>query len=398
MQIELSSIDREGELLLICAGSRPDVSRGRLEELLSDGPDWKYLLNAADRHGLRPLLYHNLMEAQHQVPPAVLNDLRRSYLSNSQRNHILTGELLRLLERLEAEGILAIPFKGPVLSQELYGDVAIRMFTDLDVLVRREDVLRAKEIVISEGYSPEHTLTGAQEKLLLRSHHHYHFYNQKSVHLEVHWRISPSIYCFPLTTEDLFSRAARKAILGKELLTLSPEDLLLVLCEHGARHYWRRLAWIVDLDRLVQSTRIDWRAVASRSKRMGCYRLLLLGLYLANGLLRTPLPPEISIDVDEEEKVAGLVEETATRLFTQDSEIEPKSHLPNIGEELFYLRAKERLRDKAGYYIRRATTPTEDEWASMPLPGHLAPIYYALRPVRLMNKYGLGIGRWLKRE
>jgi hypothetical protein len=184
MQIELSSIDCEAELLLICARNHPDVSRSRLEELLLDGPDWQYLLKAATRHGLLPLLYRTLIEARHQIPPAVLSDLRRSYLFNSQRNHILTNELLRLLERLEAEGITAIPFKGPVLAQELYGDVAFRMFTDLDVLVRRGDVLRAKEILISEGYRLEHTLTEAQERVFLRSGHHYHFYNQKSARKE----------------------------------------------------------------------------------------------------------------------------------------------------------------------------------------------------------------------
>jgi hypothetical protein len=398
MRLELSSIDREAELLLICARNRPNVSRSRLEELLLDRPDWQYLLKAANRHGLLPLLYRTLLEVRHQVPSAVLSDLRRGYLFNSQRNHILTNELLRLLERLEAEGISAIPFKGPVLAQEIYGNVALRMFTDLDVLVRRGDVLRAKEILISEGYRLEHTLTDAQERVFLRSLHHYHFCNRERVHLEVHWQVSPSIYCFPMTTKDLFTRATRKVVLGKELQTISPEDLLLVLCEHGARHYWRRLAWIGDLGRLVESKRIDWRAVASRSKRMGCYRLLLLGLFLANGLFCTPFPPEISFSVEEEKKVASLVDETFHRLFIRDSEIEAKSHLPNIGEELFYLRTKERLRDEAGYYIRRATTPTADDLASLPMPYHLAPLYYLLRPVRLMNKYGLEIGRWLKRE
>ncbi len=397
MQIELSSIDCESELLLICARYRPDVSRNRLEELLLDGPDWEYLLKAATRHGLLPLLYRTLMEAQHQVPPAVLSDLRRSYLFNSQRNHILTNELLRLLEKLETKGILAIPFKGPVLAQELYGDVALRMFTDLDVLVGRGDVLRAKEILISEGYRLDHTLTEAQERVFLRSLHHYHFCNRE-IHLEVHWQVSPGIYCFPLTTKDLFTRATRKVILGKEVQTFSPEDLLLILCEHGARHYWRRLAWICDLGRLMESKKIDWRKIASRSKRMGCYCLLLLGLFLANGLLCTPFPPEISFSVEEEKKMAGLVEETVQRLFIRNPETKPKSHPPDIEEELFYLRTKERLRDKAGYYVRRAITPTTDDLASLPLPEHLAPLYHVLRPVRLMNKYGLGIGKWLKRE
>jgi len=367
-----------------------------LEELLSDGPDWQYLLQAAARHGLVPLLYRTLIEVRHQIPPEVLSGLRRSYLFNSQRNLILTNELLALLDRLDVEGILAMPFKGPVLAQELYGDLALRMFTDLDVLVRRKDALRAKEILISEGYRLGHTLTEAQEKIFLRSQHHYHFYNQKKVHLEVHWQVSPSLYCFSLNTRDLFTRSTRKVIFGKELQTVSPEDLLLILCEHGARHYWRRLAWIGDLARLAESKEIDWEEVAGRSKRMGCHRLLLLGLFLASGLLRTSLPPEISFNVEEEENVAGLVEETIQRLFARDQEIAPESHLPDIGEELFYLRARERLRDKAGYYIRRATTPTEDDWASLPLPAHLASLYYAIRPVRLMNKYGLEIGRWLK--
>jgi len=40
------------------------------------------------------------------------------------------------------------------------------------------------------------------------------------------------------------------------------------------------------------------------------------------------------------------------------------------------------------YAMRLAVVPSEDDWQMMRLPPALAPLYVALRPLRLLQKYG----------
>src|SRR2546426_10956064 len=80
------------------------------------------------------------------------SDERRSI---ARRNLCLTGDLLSLLELFEARGIPAVPFKGPVLAVQAYGDVALREFRDLDILVTHRDITRARELLLARGFSAE---------------------------------------------------------------------------------------------------------------------------------------------------------------------------------------------------------------------------------------------------
>lgn len=70
---------------------------------------------------------------------------------------------------------------------------------------------------------------------------------------------------------------------------------------------------------------------------------------------------------------------------------------PCVDEELLYLRARERKIDRALYYMRRITIPTEDDWDSIHIPGYLFPLYRFIRPVRLIGRYKFSIGKWIRR-
>ena len=131
------------ELLLSCARTRLD-NQGveRIEALVREELDWAYLVELAGKHGVMPLLYWNLHTVCPQaVHKDILDLLKRSFHENARRNLFLSGELLELLKLLEGEGIPAIPFKGPVLADFVYGNLALRSIWDLDLLVHKHDVL-----------------------------------------------------------------------------------------------------------------------------------------------------------------------------------------------------------------------------------------------------------------
>lgn len=108
--------------------------------------DWEYLRSAADRHSAIPLLLAAVVAANSPaVPAAVLADLQTANHQNTNSNFVLTGELFKLLDLLKTNNIQAIPFKGPTLAVRAYGDLLLRQFGDLDILISQSDVKRTRD-------------------------------------------------------------------------------------------------------------------------------------------------------------------------------------------------------------------------------------------------------------
>ena len=115
---------------------------------------WPRILERAYSHEIYPLLYRNLLGLGFpNVPEAVQSELKGLYLANALRNQLLAEELARLLGLLEAAGIGVIPLKGVALAQLLFGDPAARVCSDIDILVPAEEVVRARRIILANGYS-----------------------------------------------------------------------------------------------------------------------------------------------------------------------------------------------------------------------------------------------------
>src|ERR1041384_3498267 len=159
----------EVELLLSCARAHVDAEgAARVRALVEQEFDWDYLLRVSNRHGLQPLLYHHLNAICPAIPDTYAQQLRDAARRVSALNTFLTNELQRLLARFAVAEIEAMPYKGPVLAVALYGNVALRQFSDLDILVRPRDVARASELLQAEGYALLPPLNRVQQALLMR--------------------------------------------------------------------------------------------------------------------------------------------------------------------------------------------------------------------------------------
>jgi hypothetical protein len=372
-------------ILASCRLALGTASPHSLREVVTAALEWEYLLATATRHGVIPLLYQGLKTVSFAgVPEEAQKQLQGQFLENAQWSLHLSSELLTILTLLESHGIRAVPLKGPALSELLYGSVARRQFVDLDLLVRREDFRRIKELLVSHGYRPDLLLTKDQENLLLRSYYHQGFFHEaKGVLVELHWEIIRFFLSLPSYSEALWGRLERRSLLGKEVLSFSPEDLLLILCLHAAPHCWSRLAWVCDVAALIgRPGGIDWERLMEVAEKSGAGRMLFLGLALAQDLLAASLPPMVCQRMEADETLKMLVKEVHERLFP------PPGYEPGIiRDTLFHVKLRETPREKIRHCLHTLFSPAFDDFLLYSLPPCLSPLYYLLRPVRLLRTY-----------
>ena len=376
----------EHELLLLCAhrGNPPNV-RERVQELARAGYDWDYLFLLARRHALLPLLYRSL-ENVDGLPDVFRAKLRDEFRKNATRNTLLAGEMARLARLFEAEDIPVLAYKGPALARQAFGDIRLRRFVDLDVIVRRRDAGRAGKLLQSQGYTKPEGLTASHEQFLLRRQHNLAYTRDGGLMIvELHWEVAPAHFAAVPIEESVWERAAAVRLFGAEVRCPSPEDLLLALAVHGTKHLWERLAWVCDVAALVNShADFDWPYVQRRAREARVERMLSLVLRLARGLAGAELPQNLSNDSDGE-ALSGLAAGVTAVMFSGTENV-PIGFVRNVR---FNLRARPGLRERLDY-LRFILTPTDGDLSAVPLPAGMSFAYYLLRPLRLALKKEAG--------
>src|SRR5262245_7917852 len=308
---------RESSALLLCArGTLGKPQHEQLQMLVATEFDWDYFYRLARRHSLVPLVYRQLASlTKDEIPAEARQRFKKDYQENAARNLIFLDELNVVLDRLEAIGIEAIVFKGPALAMLAYGDLNLRRFIDLDLIVRRADMTRAIEVLVQSGYVPSRDLTGEQQAVLLRTQHNLQFTRGRVI-VELHWQVSAQLFATTVTAEELWKHLSVVELNGRAVNTLVTEDLMFALCVHGSRHLWQRLAWICDIDRLIRiNPTVDWSQLSERAKRANVERMFLLGPALAGRLLATELPATVAKVIARDERIGALCDAIRARLF-----------------------------------------------------------------------------------
>lgn len=340
------------------------------------------MLHLARQHGQAPRVLKALTDAQAEaVPDGVLARLRADFAHAAGANLMLAGELLALLAEFDRADIPVIPFKGPLLAATLYGDVALRPFSDLDLLIRRRDLPGAREVLRASGYRRGDKPGLVPDDALLRGASGED--HQKGVFaVDLQWRIAKQVFAVASDPEQIWARAVPAGFMGREVRTLAPEDLLQLLVVHGSRHAWERLTWICDVAEILRredGTGMNWGVVRQETERNGTARMLRVALALAHDTLGAPLPPEVRLWVAQDSAAIRLAREAAQRLFGRP--------LSRAEYGRFQLRLREGAAAKTRLVVSAAFTPGVEDYTAVRLPAKLHSLYRLVRPFRLLRQY-----------
>ncbi|HVC34848.1 MAG TPA: nucleotidyltransferase family protein [Chloroflexota bacterium] len=245
-------------VLACCAGQAGD---DQLSRSLDGFTDWSALQTAAEAHGLGPLVYARLKAADVALPPAAWRALHGLYLRHRHANGVRLSALRQVLVALDAAGISPFVLKGAALAHLIYSEPGLRPMGDLDLLLKRSDLERARHVLLELGFEPSPPDDGTlpdKHVVVARC------VDGLPVKVELHHGLFPSRCRITTTLDPLASSPVAFQIGDLTARTLGLEALLWHLCQHLVVHadvFTRlRLIWIADIARLAESflDQIDW--------------------------------------------------------------------------------------------------------------------------------------------
>ncbi len=193
----------------------------------------------------------------------------------------------RAVNAMTAFGADPMPFKGPTLAVLAYGSLSLRQYEDLDILVRRQEVERARKALLSLGYEPVNPYSDNQRASLRLAGHHEQLVNPATgATIELHWSLNNRSLTHDSFEHHWWENRQHVAIGGVDMRTLGVEQMLLYLCMHGGKHSWGRLSWLCDFQRALRAyPNAYWSRVWALARENGAARMVEIALLLVDSLL-----------------------------------------------------------------------------------------------------------------
>jgi hypothetical protein len=371
------------DLLLWCARQATTGNAGAAPLAAMGREDWSAFLRATLDHSSLPIAWRALEPMNGLLPAEIAADMQTAFDANAIRNLRLAGDLVTVVRGLERHGVEAVTWKGAILAERAYGDLRMRQFFDIDLLVRNRDLAEARAALEEQGFHVLLPVTQEQLDAYVSHMGELEMVRESDgLWVELHTAIVPSYFSVGRSSESLWSRNVSWRVARAPLTALDPVDEMEALAIHGSKHRFERLAWIIDIAMMARLLdEADWRRLLRGARDHGTLRMVRLSLLLAESVCGLSIPASIAADVRGDRVAARLARMAHGSLF------DPRPG--RMDELLFHARMRERSRDQLLYLYNVIYTPSANDWSGMSLPGPLAWLYSLSRPLRLWSKFGL---------
>lgn len=290
-------------LLALCARAECDAAHyHKIEQAAAEMEGWDEILAQVKDHRMAPLLYVHLKGAGVELPLDAKHSLQSMYVRHRWADQVRSRVLREILAAFQADEIPALVLKGAALSHLVYPESCMRPMSDLDILIPRPGVWRARQALARLGFDVPFPPDG---KLF---HHHLPIATRRDegllVAVELHHQLGSDYFdnaraSLRAALASVSGHSTSEEELGQELVssnlpgkwgpewgqswtaleplafsldgltvhTLGYEDMLGHVCQHLISHVnvwdYARLIWMADLVSLAErfASEIDWARV-----------------------------------------------------------------------------------------------------------------------------------------
>lgn len=211
-----------------------EANRQLLSDLLKKIEDWARLVTLVNDHGIIALARYNIKQAglDNIVPTEALGRLENGYRQSVARNSWLTERWKNVNKILCNAGIKHILLKGMALEHTIYGSKGLRQMSDCDILIRRDEALRAWQILQDKGFVADPLKSPLYEKIILDIGKHLPTLNNDGYAVEIHTRL----FSNSVVVDELFNNAVEINVNNNSAYILPDDIHLNYLIDHFNYH------------------------------------------------------------------------------------------------------------------------------------------------------------------
>jgi hypothetical protein len=378
-----NSLAPEAELtVLLCRTPLSASEAAKCRELLGGPIAWDRLLSFAAAWEVEPVMLHHLRTSFPEFVPAeqldTIADRERTVRANSLTRALLT---VALTNDLKSHGVDAIVLKGAALAITAYDDASMRSYSDVDLLLRLDDLRRAKARLLEQGYKPDYADNA--EAQLIADQHALEFSSSINK-IELHWTPLSKYLGFNLDIDGLWRTSQMIPLAGSHIRAMNASHQLLFTCAHGTKHQWINPRWICDVAQLMaRMSPTELEQTEDLAASIHARRILALGIRLTRDVLGRKVQALDPTGVSEAD-TAQLIEMVRSKVF-EPTQVQPRSQTllgrldPNLETLIYWAKSRERLSDQIKSVSRVLFVPTERD-------AGLGFFDWVIRPFRLLMR------------
>ncbi len=293
-------------------------------------------------------------------------------LHNKLINLKLLAEWRRLYQIFKHEQINVFLLKGLALSKQLFDDALIRHTRDLDIYVRKDDLVTADKLLRNYGYKrvkPDYELNSSQLKYVQNHIHHFmYLHTSKKILLELHWQL----FVPKLLFKKEYLLFENVSFDEENLPHYKDEILLHYLIAHGSMHHWFKLIWLYDAYQLMNKQEFDWGFFNILTHNFENERMVNVTLYLADAIFGNNLKNNKNLTRIEKKVVKVAV----NSIVRQENFLMLKKE-KRFKRLFFLMKLKPSLKYKLSCILAPMTNL--EDWKVVSFPSKMYIFYYIFR-------------------
>lgn len=300
INIETLRKDYGNETALIILSCRVHFKKAAFEDLKlfaeNNSVDWAKFIDLAKRHRVRSLIYNiiNVLDMPQEYKNQIKNQ-QFELIKRCWKNTIETEKIILLLKQHD---ILAIPYKGPVLSMQFFGNFVSRETSDIDLTIDTKQLDKAIAILKEIGYKSDY-----EDIYKYLGVKYYKYFKDLSLdkfnegshefHLELHSAITLKYQQVSPQANLLLYNAGQKMILGKtEIRTMdAATHFSSFLIHHGILDAFKFFRNIVDVSQALNhpSIQMEYKNIVHLFNNLELKKLLIVAEQLSYELFGVTL-------------------------------------------------------------------------------------------------------------